>query len=132
MDQFPAGLAQSADNAKTNNLRAVAIGDQHVLDLGAGYRLDAGLWDPDNHTPTRLEQIPHVTLRLAIERDGVVVPYAPDPDTRRAWALSEIQVARHRVSDTPVAPAQRAAAGQVLARIGDDGSGTCRWCCWRC
>jgi CRISPR-associated endonuclease/helicase Cas3 len=101
---IPAGLVRSDADAHGRALAQGATGQQNVLTLEAGYRADAGLWEPDTATPTRLEDIPHVTLRLALVRDRQVVPYADDPDLRRAWALSEVIAARHRVTACPVPP----------------------------
>ena len=51
-----------------------------------------------------------MTLRLALIRDGAIVPYSRDADPRRAWALSEVSVARHRVAGCPVPAGLEAAA----------------------
>jgi CRISPR-associated endonuclease/helicase Cas3 len=34
-------------------------------------------------------------------RDGALVPYAEDADPGRAWALSEVSVARYHIADCP-------------------------------
>ena len=83
----------------------VGIASQNVLDVWAGYNRDAaGFWEPETPTPTRLEDRPTVTLRLARLRDGKVGPYADDPDLRRAWALSEVRVAKYRIAICPPPP----------------------------
>ncbi len=98
----PPALARSADDAYARELSHIGIAAQNVLNLRKGYDRDAGLWEPDTNTPTRLEDRPHVTLRLALVRGDAIVPYAVDPDVRRAWALSEVQVARFRIAECPV------------------------------
>jgi CRISPR-associated endonuclease/helicase Cas3 len=112
----PPALAPSADDAYARELSHIGIAAQNVLNLRKGYERNAGLWEPDTNTPTRLEDRPHVTLRLALVRGVAIVPYADDPDLRRAWALSEVQVARFRIAECPVpvgleAEAARAKAG---------------------
>jgi CRISPR-associated endonuclease/helicase Cas3 len=95
-------LEASADDAYAKELTRIGIAAQNVLDLRKGYDVTAGAWDPDTYTPTRLEDRPHVTLRLALLVDGKIVPYADDPDTRRAWALSEVAVAQYRIASCPI------------------------------
>jgi CRISPR-associated endonuclease/helicase Cas3 len=99
---LPPALEASADDAYAKELTRIGIAAQNVLDLRKGYDVTAGAWDPDTYTPTRLEDRPHVTLRLALLVDGKIVPYADDPDTRRAWALSEVAVAQYRIASCPI------------------------------
>ena len=103
----PPGLAAAADRAEGTEMAEVGIASQNVLDVWAGYNRDAGLWESETRTPTRLEDRPTVTLRLARVRDGKVVPYADDPDPRRAWALSEVRVAKYRIAACPPPPGLR-------------------------
>ena len=117
-DAVPPGLARAAADAGRRERRAAAIGGQNVLDVWAGYRADAGQWDSDVRTPTRLEDRPTVRLRLAVERDGVLVPYTEDTDQRRAWALSEVSVARYRIAGCPVPPELAAAAERARGQWG--------------
>ena len=49
----------------------------NLLNPGKGYVRDAGAWDSDARTPTRIEEVPHVTLRLARHR---AVGSSPTPD----------------------------------------------------
>jgi CRISPR-associated endonuclease/helicase Cas3 len=112
----PPALARAAQEAEGKAHSASGVAAQNVLELAKGYRREAGLWEPDTHTPTRLEERKTVVLRLARLRDGAVVPYDEDPDLLRAWALSEVSVARYRVASCPIPPGLEAAA--VLARAG--------------
>ena len=98
---IPAALADVADRAEGKEMAEVGIASQNVLDVWAGYNRDAGLWESETRTPTRLEDRPTVTLRLARVRDGKVVPYTDDADLRRAWALSEVRVAKYRIAACP-------------------------------
>ena len=117
-DAVPPGLARAAADAGRRERRAAAIGGQNVLDVWAGYRADAGQWDSDVRTPTRLEDRPTVRLRLAVERDGVIGPYADDTDQRRAWALSEVAVAQYRIATCPVPAGLEAAAERARGQWG--------------
>ena len=110
------------------------IAEQNTLNIWKGYRSFEGLWDTELRTPTRLEDQPQATLAPAsIVRDGKVVPYADDPDPRRAWALSEVRIARHRV--TTVSRAHRGLEAAVDGRaraMGPAGSATSDdWCSMR-
>ena len=97
----------------------------------AGYTRQNGAWEPDTHTPTRLEDGPTVTLRLARERDGAVVPYAEADTVGRAWSLSEVTIAERHVSACVTPPGLGDAATRARAGWG-------RWerdnpgCCWPC
>jgi CRISPR-associated endonuclease/helicase Cas3 len=114
----PPGLTASDQAAQGKGLSQAGIAAQNVLDLRKGYRLDAGLWDPDTNTPTRLEERPHVTLRLACLRNGVIVPYAGDTDPLLAWAQSEVSVAQYRIATCPVPAGLEIAAETAKAQWG--------------
>ena len=117
-EAVPPGLARAAADAGRRERRAAAIGGQNVLDVWRGYRADAGQWDSDVRTPTRLEDRPTIRLRLAVERDGQIVPYASDTDQRRAWALSEVSVVKYRICACPVPPELAAAAERARGQWG--------------
>jgi CRISPR-associated endonuclease/helicase Cas3 len=114
----PPGLAASDQAAEGKKHADVGLSAQNVLDLRRGYSIDAGLWEPDIDTPTRLEDRPHVTLRLACLRDGKIVPYAGDTDLLLAWAQSEVSVAQYRIAACPVPPELEAAALDAKAQWG--------------
>jgi CRISPR-associated endonuclease/helicase Cas3 len=114
----PPGLAKSDQVAHGKGLGQTGLAAQNVLDLRKGYSLDAGLWEADIDTPTRLEDRPHVTLRLACLRDGVVVPYADDPDKLLAWAQSKVSVAQYRIAACPVQAGWETAATAAKAQWG--------------
>ncbi len=105
----PPSLAGQAAEAGGKALAAQEMGRQNVLDFKRGYTRQNGAWDPDTHTPTRLEDRPQVTLRLAVVRNGVVVPYAEADTPARAWSLSEVSVAAYWVSSCPIPPGLEAA-----------------------
>lgn len=116
--ETPAALAKAADAAQGKDQAAVGMARQNVLDFRKGYAWDAGFWEPETHTPTRLEDRPQVTLRLAFVREGVVLPYAAAADPRRAWTLSEVTVARHRIAACPVPAELEQAAEAARAQWG--------------
>ena len=70
------------------------------------------------NTPTRLEERPHVTLRLACLRDGVIRPYADNTDQLLAWAQSEVSVAQYRIAACPIPSGLEAAAERANAQWG--------------
>ena len=83
------------------------IATTNLLDFSKGYARDGGAWDSDVRTPTRLDDDPQVTLRLARVSGERVVPYAHDAATNepwRAWRLSEVSVAARRVGGEAVPP----------------------------
>ena len=71
-----------------------------TLALQPGYMRDGGAWDKDTKMATRIADDPQVTLRLARVRAGHVEPYAERAarERWRAWRLSEVSVARRRIS----------------------------------
>jgi CRISPR-associated endonuclease/helicase Cas3 len=102
---IPSALAPAADVAGGRAAAAAGIGAQNVLKFADGYKRSAGAWEPDTHTPTRLEDRPMVTLRLALLREGRILPYAQGTgDIRRDWSLSEVSVAKHRFATSPIPP----------------------------
>ena len=93
------------------------VATTNLLDFSKGYVRDGGAWDSDARTPTRLNDVAQVTLRLACVRDGRIEPYAHRAATDelwRAWRLSEVSVAAHRVGGEAVPPAH--AEGARAAR----------------
>jgi CRISPR-associated endonuclease/helicase Cas3 len=97
LDAVPPGLAPSADRAEGERLAAAGIGYQNVLKIDRPYERDAGLWDPDVRTPTRLAEA-RTVVRLARIEEERVVPWFADDDSRRAWALSEVSVRANRLA----------------------------------
>lgn len=98
----PPALAWEASRAMGQDQAATGVARQNLLTFSPSYDAGNGAWEPETKTPTRLEDRPQVTLRLARLEDGAVVPYAQDVDRRRAWALSEVSVARFRIAACPV------------------------------
>jgi CRISPR-associated endonuclease/helicase Cas3 len=99
-DAVPSGLARAANRAEGAELAAAGIALQNLLEIDHPYERDAGLWEPDVRTPTRLGDA-RVVFRLAWLDDGTVVPWYAHDDPRRAWALSEVSVRANRLKGAP-------------------------------
>lgn len=108
-DAVPVGLAGKSGKATGRDMANAGVAKQNVLKFPDGYRPDAGAWQPDTQTPTRLEDRPHVMLRLACLHEGRIVPYAQTAgDVRRAWSLSEVSVAQSQLATCLVSPSLQA------------------------
>lgn len=111
----PLGLERAAETWWGEEKAAAGIAQMNVLDFSKGYVPDGGAWDTDIATPTRLNDQPQVTLRVARLHGGQVVPWADDAYVPRAWALSELRVRATRVAEVLVSPEHQAAVAQARA-----------------
>ena len=112
-DDIPDGLAGSLWDAEGKAGAERGVATANVLDFTKGYVRDAGAWDIDVRTPTRLDDNPQVTLRLARVVDGRIEPYARDAapnEPWRAWRLSEVNVSARRVGVEAIPPEHAEAA----------------------
>ncbi len=114
----PAGLARDTQEAEGKAKAATELGRQNVLAFAKGYTRQNGAWEPDTITPTRLQEREQVTLRLALDRDGEVVPYAEADMLSRAWSLSEVAVSAYRVIACTVPPGLEVAVAKARAGWG--------------
>ena len=114
---MPAGLEERSWTEEGREGAAAGFGRQNVLKVGNGYDRGGGLWATEERTPTRLVDEEQVTLRLARIEADEVVPWAPieDADAHRAWRLSEVNIARRRISGEAVPPELSAAARRARA-----------------
>lgn len=115
-DAIPDGLAGSLWDAEGKAGAERGVATANVLDFTRGYVRDAGAWDSDIRTPTRLDDNPQVTLRLARLIDGRVEPYAQDigrQDSWHAWRLSEVAVSARRIGGEAVPSEHTEAARSV-------------------
>ena len=113
MARLPDDLMESFFSAEGRAGAERGMANMGVLRLTKGYVRDAGAWDTDIRTPTRLADDPRTTLRLARLRDGRIEPYALDeaPDELwRAWRLSEVAVSARRVGGEAAPPENLAEA----------------------
>ncbi len=103
-DRVPPQLLREVDKSEGRAGADRGIAVQNLLKRSAGYVREAGLWDLDIRTPTRLGE-PQTTLRLARWEGGKLVPWAVDAPRRLAWRLSEVSVRAVRINDeAPYAP----------------------------
>jgi CRISPR-associated endonuclease/helicase Cas3 len=100
LDDVPPALTHLANDADGNRQAARAHAWANLLTVGRGYDGEHHGWQHDVKTPTRLGE-EQITLRLAKTAGDAVVPWCADPDTRRAWALSEVSVRRAKVDGVP-------------------------------
>ncbi|MCZ0942328.1 MAG: CRISPR-associated helicase Cas3' [Gammaproteobacteria bacterium] len=101
---------------RTGAERGVAI--TNLLNFTTGYLWDGGAWDKDSRTPSRLNDDPQVTLRLARMHSGRIQPYAQDDapsELWRAWRLSEVNISRRHVGDEAAPPELAEAIGLARA-----------------
>ncbi|WP_170182032.1 CRISPR-associated helicase Cas3' [Phreatobacter stygius] len=111
----PPGLDDSALRAEAKRQAERAIGHLNVLKLD-GFDRQAGAWDSDDKTPTRLGEETRM-LRLARWANGSLLPWCEAETEGRAWRLSEIAVRARRVAETE-APDLAAAAAIKAAQQG--------------
>ena len=119
--EVPAGLQQYLFDAEGRAGAERGIAISNVLDVSTGYQRDGGAWDADTRTPTRLNDDPQQAVRLALERDGEVVPYAVNSASEqrwRAWRLSEVSVAARHIRGELVPAELRDAADTAKADWG--------------
>ena len=118
--EVPDALQGSFWDAEGKSGADRSVANTNVLDVHTGYLRDGGAWDADIRTPTRLEDRPSTTVRLALLRDGHVVPYADDAEgaSWRAWRRSEINVATHRLGKEWHHPQHHAAVQTAKADWG--------------
>jgi CRISPR-associated endonuclease/helicase Cas3 len=99
----PAALQRNVIKALGEAQAARSLAQTNLLSVSKGYGGDHPGWDEDTRTPTRLGE-EMTTLRLARITGDRLSPWCSDPDPHRAWALSEVAVRKHRVSDVPAPP----------------------------
>jgi CRISPR-associated endonuclease/helicase Cas3 len=99
----PAALQRNVIKALGEAQAARSLAQTNLLSVSKGYGGDHPGWDEDTRTPTRLGE-EMTTLRLTRVTRDRLSPWCSDPDPHRAWALSEVAVRKHRVSDVPAPP----------------------------
>ena len=103
-EEAPEALLHAERRAEGDTFAASSIAQMNVLLLRpqggrphVGYRADAGAWESDVRTPTRLSG-DSMRIRLGRLVDGAVVPWAEADPQWRAWALSEVSVRVGRIA----------------------------------
>ena len=100
-DSIPPGLFGSLLAFEGRESAARSMGHLNTLRVSSGYMRDAGAWDSDLRTPTRLVEDPRATLRLARVQHSRIEPYAlahAQNEPWRAWRLSEVDLSRRHVT----------------------------------
>ncbi|MGH7114437.1 MAG: hypothetical protein ACREE9_08080 [Stellaceae bacterium] len=110
-DANPHGLAAAATRAEGAELAATGVALQNVLKIDEPYCREAGFWEPDVRTPTRLGEA-RMTFRLARCEDDHVRPWYAHEDQYRAWALSEVSVRAARLHSAAEEPEVKAVKQQ--------------------
>ncbi|WP_256940737.1 CRISPR-associated helicase Cas3' [Acetobacter indonesiensis] len=121
LSDVPEALMGDRNNAEGRGRAEKGLAMQNVLNYEAGYAPDVALWESDIRTPTRLEDEPHVTVRLAIIEGQTVRPWAAFIDgsletqhqQKRAWALSEVSVRRKQLAHCLIPPEAKEAASRA-------------------
>ena len=87
------------------------VAGMNLLTLDNGYMRDGAAWESDHRISTRLNDLPQVTLRLAIVENGGITPYAlhrqagglaEKGEDWKAWRLSEVNISANRVGGEAV------------------------------
>ncbi|MCY4012005.1 MAG: CRISPR-associated helicase Cas3' [Gammaproteobacteria bacterium] len=98
--ELPDALLRFHYDAEGRSGAERGVANMNVLNLASGYWRDGGAWDSDARTPTRLNDDPQRTLRLARVENGEIVPFAATSGSEeawRAWRLSEVHAPERRV-----------------------------------
>ncbi|MCW2318973.1 CRISPR-associated helicase Cas3 [Rhodoblastus acidophilus] len=120
LDETPEGLEGRRRMADGKTMADKSTAHLNLLNPLNGYSADAGAWDSDILTPTRLGQ-QRLTLRLARWDGANLTPWISPTDSdfiaqRRAWALSEVAIGRYRaVGRGPCDPRIERAAAEIEA-----------------
>lgn len=126
----PSALESETINKEGDNKAAARLGRHNVLHFSDGYNFDKAPWGAEEKTPTRLEISRYVTVRLAYEKDGQILPWAvrkgeaftSPKEKRRAWSLSEVSVRQNRLAGVVTSP-------HLTEAIKKARSGWSRWEC---
>jgi CRISPR-associated endonuclease/helicase Cas3 len=99
-DPTPAGLERQASRAEGNEYAERGAAQVNLLHFRDGYTRNAGAWESDVRTPTRLSE-PTLTLRLARWNGADLTPLGQADTPRGAWSLSEVSVPLRRCTGVP-------------------------------
>lgn len=96
-DRVPDGLKDISDKADGACRAGKSVARSNLPNFGEGYNPTSQIWQDDAKTPTRLNEVVTVRVRLARLVDGAPVPWA-DTATGMEWALSELNVPDYLVA----------------------------------
>lgn len=107
-DDMPEPLRKASQNAHGSESAARSFANANLLKLDQGYGDQQNLWTTDTMTPTRLGE-PVTVFRLGKIEGGSIMPWCQAETATRAWALSEVSIAKRKADGIPSpAPAVRA------------------------
>ena len=115
----PEGLQSSFWEAQGRGGADTGVARMNLLTLQKGYIRDGSAWDSDHRISTRLNDVPQVTLRLAVVENDSIKPYAcyrasdEHMEEWKAWRLSEVNVSANRVGGEAVPPEYAKMAAQA-------------------
>lgn len=94
-EAIPDALQQASNNALADQRAQSGMGEFNCLKLEKGYTRSSadhsGGWDEEVRIPTRLGD-DAITVTLARYSGDRLLPYAADPNSKNAWALSQISL----------------------------------------
>ena len=119
--RVPSGLVENILETEGNDSAERGVANTATLKLTDGYTRRGVVWSKDIQTVTRIADDEQVTLRLARWHAGAWVPYAYERapnEPWRAWRLSEVSVAKRRVSGETTSLKHVEAASEIKASWG--------------
>lgn len=123
-DRIPEGLLETRLAAEGTSSAHRGMANRQILGPRDGY-VSGGPWEDEARATTRLQDRLQSTVRLAIPRDGKLVPYASTVVERaerigepHLWLLSELQVAETRAHSAAIPPEYSEEAARVMATWG--------------
>lgn len=112
LDDIPEPLRKASQDAMGDLSAARTFANANLLDLYKGYGGCANLWTADTITPTRLVEAVTV-FRLGTIEGATVQPWYQDENPARAWALSEVSIARRKADGVPQSEPGSATAAAI-------------------
>lgn len=96
-ERIPDAIKEISDRADGACRAGKSTARGNLLIFGEGYNPTGQIWQDDAKTPTRLNEVATVRVRLARLVNGALVPWA-DTTTGMDWALSELNVPDYLVA----------------------------------
>jgi len=100
LEDIPPPLQHASKEAEGRRRAERSIGGASLLKLELGYGGETTIWNSDQIVQTRLGD-PVTVFRLAKIEGERIVPYYPDENLGRAWALSEVSLSRRKADGVP-------------------------------
>ncbi len=106
-DHVPSSLRDRDDKALGEDYGKISTARRSALHCNEGYTSEGIHWGDDENPQTRLGE-ETVTLRLCRWDNNTLIPWSTDPDSARAWALSDIRIRLNRYQSIPQAAPNQA------------------------